>query len=335
MSNEAHSPMMLNMYNLSITDESVVFSRRGTQYDMEMENEAVRKSFPYFQTHLSLDAISSITKAPSDTLAEVTNTLSKEGLAFTPREKSLGMISGEELYERFRATFDDWMQEAFSSNYWDRMTSGKGSRQLYTGYLLEIYHYTRNANRHMPMAVATCPTEWKSVKRLFAKHYEEEWDHYGFFSKALRYMGVDGSDVKNSVPLPSTLEMSNLMRQAARTSTMAYAICSAILEGTTEAKDNYGSFFKKIANHYDIDDAAIKPIFDHLELDEQYEHKSLFKEICMEIPAIDEKEAIQTFSFGRQMIDHIFMWTEQIESHYGASRPIEELILRPFDFARD
>ena len=34
------------------------------------------------------------------------------------------------------------------------MTSGRGSRALFVGWLIELYHYTRNANRHMPLSCA-------------------------------------------------------------------------------------------------------------------------------------------------------------------------------------
>ena len=44
--------------------------------------------------------------------------------------------------------------EAFSHPFWERMMSGKGSARLYSGWLFELYHYTRNANRHMPLSCA-------------------------------------------------------------------------------------------------------------------------------------------------------------------------------------
>ena len=37
--------------------------------------------------------------------------------------------------------------------------SGKGSARLFTGWLIELYHYTKNANRHMPLSCAFAPRE--------------------------------------------------------------------------------------------------------------------------------------------------------------------------------
>ena len=65
------------------------------------------------------------------------------------------MLSGEEFHrDYFSKLLPSWLGEAFSHPFWDRMMSGKGSARLYTGWLFELYHYTRNANRHMPLSCA-------------------------------------------------------------------------------------------------------------------------------------------------------------------------------------
>src|SRR5437868_4112114 len=63
-------------------------------------------------------------------------------------------LSGVELHTLFNKILPSWLDEAFSHPFWDRMTSGKGSRRMYSGWLLELYHYTRNANRPMPRLCA-------------------------------------------------------------------------------------------------------------------------------------------------------------------------------------
>ena len=65
--------------------------------------------------------------------------------------------------------------------------SGKGSARLFTGWLIELYHYTKNANRHMPLSCAHAHE--KPIKQLRAKHYAEEWNHYHYFMKSLKALG--------------------------------------------------------------------------------------------------------------------------------------------------
>src|SRR5207302_10412061 len=60
-------------------------------------------------------------------------------------------MTGLEFHARFSSVLNSWLLEAFNHPFWDRMMSGKGSARLFTGWLIELYHYTKNANRHMPL----------------------------------------------------------------------------------------------------------------------------------------------------------------------------------------
>jgi thiaminase len=210
-----------------------------------------------------------------------------------------------------------WIEQAFAHPFWDRMTRGDGSRVLYAGWLFELYHYTRNANRHMPLAVAYARTTPKAVKTLLTKHYHEEWNHYHFFSKALKGLGYSEEAIATSCALPMTLEMSNFMRQAARENLLGYSLCSAILEGTTVDSSSYGKFYEEIVRHYEVPRDAIQPIFDHLDLDRQYAHSDLFADTLETIGEISSVEVEEAIQYGAQMAQHVWAWTQDIEQYYG------------------
>ncbi len=164
------------------------------------------------------------------------------------------------------------------------MLEGRGSKRLYAGWMIELYHYTRNANRHMPLSCVQ--TRDKRLTLLRAKHYAEEWKHYHYFTKSLKALGYSDAEVARSEPLPMTLALSNFMRQAAREDILAYSICSAVLEGTTTDKRSYDSYYETAARLYDIPREAIAPIYAHLDLDVQYQHSDLFLEILEGVDSI-------------------------------------------------
>src|SRR5205814_4581277 len=139
------------------------------------------------------------------------------------------------------------------------------------------YHYTKNANRHMPLSCAH--TREKALKLLRAKHYAEEWNHYHYFMKSLKALGFTEEMVRDSVPLPTTLALSNFMRQAAREDILCYSICSAVLEGTTTDRRTYNPYYEKAAQLYGVPKEAVAPIYAHLDLDVQYQHSDLFLDI--------------------------------------------------------
>ncbi len=167
-------------------------------------------------------------------------------------------MTGVEFHARFQAVLNSWLTEAFAHPFWERMMSGKGSARLFTGWLIELYHYTKNANRHMPLSCALAHE--KPIKQLRAKHYAEEWNHFHYFMKSLKELGFTEPQIADSVPLPMTLALSNFMRQAARQDVLAYSICSAVLEGTTTDRRTYNPYYDKAAELYGIPKSAVAPI---------------------------------------------------------------------------
>jgi hypothetical protein len=165
--------------------------------------------------------------------------LAESGLLYRTDDAQKTM-TGLEFHAKFSSVLSSWLSEAFEHPFWERMMSGRGSARLFTGWLIELYHYTKNANRHMPLSCAHAHE--KPIKQLRAKHYAEEWNHYHYFMKSLKALGFTESQIAESVPLPMTLALSNFMRQAARRDILAYSICSAVLEGTTTDRGTYNPY---------------------------------------------------------------------------------------------
>ncbi len=236
-------------------------------------------------------------------------------------------LSGVEFHARFSTTLKSWLDQAFAHPFWERMMSGKGSARLFTGWLIELYHYTKNANRHMPLSCAHARE--KPIKVLRAKHYAEEWNHYHYFMKSLKALGFTEPQIATSVPLPMTLALSNFMRQAAREDVLAYSICSAVLEGTTVDRGTYNPYYEKSAELYGIPREAIAPIYAHLDLDVQYQHSDLFLDILKTVDTMPASRSSTVLTYGHQLVEHIWMWTENIEKYYDAeSNPMPRA---PFD----
>jgi len=239
-----------------------------------------------------------------------------EGAGLVYRADSIpATLSGVELHTLFNKILPSWLDEAFSHPFWDRMTSGKGSRRMYSGWLIELYHYTRNANRHMPLSCAF--NREKAIKNMRAKHYAEEWNHYHYFLKALRALGHSDENITGSVPLPMTLALSNFMRQAAREDIVSYSICSAVLEGTTVNRGAYNPYYEKCAELYGLPKESIAPIYAHLDLDVQYQHSDLLLDILNTVKTIPAARAGRVLEYGHQLVEHIWLWTDSIEKYYG------------------
>lgn len=236
-------------------------------------------------------------------------------------------LTGVEFHARFNEALGSWLTEAFSHPFWERMMTGKGSKRLFVGWLIELYHYTKNANRHMPLSCAH--TREKPLKLLRAKHYAEEWNHYHYFMKSLKALGYTDPEISTSVPLPMTLALSNFMRQAAREDILCYSICSAVLEGTTTDRGTYNPYYEKCAALYGVPTEAIRPIYQHLDLDVQYQHSDLFHEILTHVPELSAARAARILEYGHQLAEHVWLWTDNIEKYYDVET--NAVPRRPFD----
>ncbi len=240
-------------------------------------------------------------------------------------------MTGLEFHAKFSAILNSWLSEAFAHPFWERMMNGKGSARLFTGWLVELYHYTKNANRHMPLSCAYATD--KPIKQLRAKHYAEEWNHYHYFMKSLKALGFTEPQIAESVPLPMTLALSNFMREAASRDTLAYSICSAVLEGTTTDRKSFNPYYEKAAELYGIPKEAVAPIYAHLDLDVQYQHSDLFREILEHASDIPAERATTVLNYGHQLVEHIWLWTDNIERYYEVhDNPLPR---RPFDARKD
>jgi pyrroloquinoline quinone (PQQ) biosynthesis protein C len=256
--------------------------------------------------------------------------LEKAGLLYRVDETKK-TLTGLEFHSRFSSTLASWLSEAFGHPFWERMMTGKGSARLFTGWLIELYHYTKNANRHMPLSCAHAHD--KPIKQLRAKHYAEEWNHYHYFMKSLKALGFTEAQIADSVPLPMTLALSNFMRQAAREDVLAYSICSAVLEGTTTDRRTYNPYYEKSAELYGIPKEAVAPIYAHLDLDVQYQHSDLFRDILEHVPELSPERASLVLDYGHQLVEHIWLWTDNIEKYYQVEA--NRVPRLPFDVAID
>jgi len=291
------------------------------------ENDAYGKLVEWLPTNRKVAELTAAAGMDEARLGRLASALADAGLLYR-RADLPAEVTGKQFYdEHFAPALDSWLSEAFAHPYWERMMTGKGSARLYTGWAMELYHYTKNANRHMPLSCAH--TRDKAIKLLRAKHYAEEWNHYHYFATSLRALGFTDADIEASVPLPMTLALSNFMRQAAREDILAYSICSAVLEGTTVNRKTYNPYHEKVTELYGIPKAAVQPIYDHLDLDIQYQHSNLFLDIVSTVDSLSAARAARVLEYGHQLVEHIWMWTDSIEKYYGNDgSPVPR---RPFD----
>ena len=214
-----------------------------------------------------------------------------------------------------RQQFPIWKERLFSQPLWQKLSTGEATQGQFLGWAIESYHFIEGVNDRLALAVARC--ENHAIRSQFAKHYAEEYDHGDYFFKSLLKLGITEEEILTSRRLPGTTAILNHMRNCARQDPLQYAVCSGFLESTGGDRERARMFFTNLTAHYtDNSPLSLKPMVDHLSLDEAYGHNDLLEGIVQCIPTLTIKRAHGALNAGRQLVETLLLWSAEIERHY-------------------
>lgn len=211
--------------------------------------------------------------------------------------------------------FPIWKERLFSHSLWRLLSDGEATQSQFIGWVIENYHFIEGVNDRLALAIAECTDQ--KLRLIFAQHYVEEWDHAHFFMKTLNRLGLDAESVLSSRPLPSTLAVLNHMRHCAKRDPLEYAVCSGFLESTGTDRTRGLTFFDELTKHYGngcID--VLRPLADHVRLDESYEHDLSFQKICGQLEQLPRERASNALAAGAMLVETLEMWSTDILKSY-------------------
>lgn len=214
-----------------------------------------------------------------------------------------------------RRRFPVWKERLFSHPLWQRLCAGEASRAQFLGWLIESYHFIEGVNDRMALAISECYDH--RIRPIFAHHFTEEYDHSYFFVKSLAAFGYDERTVSSARPLPSTLAILHFMRQCARRDPLQYAVCSGFLESTGDDRLRARDFHDRLAEHYAAEHpGAVKPLVDHVNLDEAYGHNNLMEAIAARLGRIPVERASAALTAGALLVETLELWSTDILRTY-------------------
>jgi hypothetical protein len=214
-----------------------------------------------------------------------------------------------------RAAFPNWKARLFAHPLWQGLVEGTLPREIFLGWLIESYHFIDGVSLRLPMMISRS-ADWR-IRRHFVRHFSEEYDHRHFFLTSLAAAGFDLPDVINRPPLPGTAAVLNCMREAARRDPLAYAACSAFLESTGVDRDNARRFFDRLRQGYDLPGSqVVRPLLEHVGLDEDYGHGSFIEKICGEFGEISRARVDAALSAASMLTETLQFWSQDILEFY-------------------
>jgi hypothetical protein len=245
-------------------------------------------------------------------VAAILSALHSEGLTV---EEEPATYTGRQLAALLLRFYSDWNEALFSGPLWSSLAEGRAVPRVVDGWLIEGYHFIRGANARLAYAAAHAGDE--RIRRIFAHHYVEEYDHHAFFAESLRRRNIDPDAVDRVGPLPTTLAVINMCRRAARLDCLCYAACSGLLESTGSDAARARSFYRAVAEHYDREGSNfVEPLQKHSDLDEGFEHGDVMRDVFEPIELITADKANQIVETVSLFKETLQLWFADIERYY-------------------
>jgi len=257
-------------------------------------------------------------------VSAILGALQREGLAVEIEPET---YTGEQIAALLLRFYRDWNEALFSGPLWSSLAEGRAVPRVVDGWLIEGYHFIRGANARLAYAAAHAGDE--RIRRIFAHHYVEEYDHHTFFAESLRRRGIDPHAVDRIGPLPTTLAVINMCRRAARLDCLCYAACSGLLESTGSDATRASSFYQAIAKHYDREGSGfVEPLQRHSDLDEGFGHGNVMTDVFGPIKLIAADRANQVVETVSLFKETLQLWFSDIERYYFVSPPFDNRLAR-------
>jgi hypothetical protein len=165
------------------------------------------------------------------------------------------------------------------------MMTGKPTRRLLLGYLVEFYHIVIRASQHISPSINHAPN--LRLRMLLSEYLGDEYWHGLWLRKGLRQAGLTDQQIDASDPLPATLGAIDRLRAESSSDLLAYAACISTGEGAGESEiERLQNRYGALAKHGLFPEGVIEPFRDHEIADCSLGHFSFCAEMYAEAPPI-------------------------------------------------
>jgi thiaminase len=230
-------------------------------------------------------------------------------------ELSGNMVAWEKAAEIIEKQYNSCVEHIYSHPFWKNLLNDKNQQLVYT-YLLETRHYLKAAVSRMAKGINKSYS-YNQYNNLIAEHSIEEANHNVFFENALKELHCDVNLLKNSKPLPATLEWIHLMRTVASKNPLVASICSGLLEHTAKDKKLISKWHESLKDKNILKPSAVEAIYKHVKIDIDLGHGENWKEMLQAKQYLSLDELIDCLNSITYVAEIIYRWCENINSGMG------------------
>lgn len=190
------------------------------------------------------------------------------------------------------------------------ITSGQATEKLLHGFTFEYYHVTSRV--YDCLAPALSMINNSLCKNTMRRFFSEEYQHDLLVLKALENAGYTKDEVTNSVPLPYTAAVSNMLGSLAAQDPLSFMAVLFMFEGKPWEDD----YYVEALGLYKLPEGFVKYQKIHSEINQNGEHGLVSREMIATYPvisSIDRKRVLKNICL---MFDTLSSMYNQIYDYY-------------------
>jgi pyrroloquinoline quinone (PQQ) biosynthesis protein C len=286
------------------------------------------KIYPFLDGKNAIDGIAKRIAERPTRLRSLVAQLERAGVVgrFGAEPDEADGIAGREFYALHRRYSEHWLRPVYAHPLWERIVTGRATREQVLGFAFEKYHYIEGAYEHMAVAAANATP---AMMPHLARHFIEEYTHGDIYRKGLRSLFADEVVVR-SRPLPSTRALINFLSETAARNSFSYYAGNELLQmtentGDEDAGQSVNRFYDAMREHYPYTYKLIDSFIQHTDADQKLGHESVFEEMCESVPPLSRREAKDALETTRFMAEHLLLFMDGIDRAYGPLTSVPRL----------
>lgn len=198
-----------------------------------------------------------------------------------------GYVTGLECLLEIEDLQADLMyQTLYRNKFWQACKNPSDvDPRVFHGMAIENYHFLfRESWFDSPVLSFQGSTK---ARLLMNEFYGEEYGHDELILKSLHVIGITREQAAETRPLPQTLALCHGLSHWAATDPLFFFTTLGVLEGKDLKIDSY---IRAMEDGGQVNEAFIKPILAHANINMDGEHGSLTRKIFKEIPVVSRSD---------------------------------------------
>ena len=222
------------------------------------------------------------------------------------------VMTGTQLYREVRRIAERVTRSTAKSRFHRALMDQNACREQLVGYALEYYWIVKTAPGLIAPALASAHS--RRERELLQAFLKSELGHDRFLAKALMTVGFSEAQLEAHQPLPSTFSLCASLGVYARQHPLSFKASLFLLE---QAQPQFVDAFDDRCRMLGLPDGFFKPLRDHADLNSEFDHEDISRDLMTEIALVSGEEATVVKRHVALIIETLVQQENEILDYYA------------------